>query len=92
MIGRDLAEMYRRLLATIHGSTGENEQELQTNGHHNVLLSPRWMLVVPRTREGMDGLSGNGLVFAGVFFTKDQQLCDKLADIGPINFLTRITS
>lgn len=92
MIGRDLAEMYRRLLAAIHKSTGENEQELQTNGHHNVLLSPRWMLVVPRTREGMDGLSGNGLVFAGVFFTKDQQLCNKLADIGPINFLTRITS
>jgi ATP adenylyltransferase len=84
--------MYKRLLAAAHVADGQNELAAPTNGHHNVLLSPRWMLVVPRTREGTDGLSGNGLVFAGVFFAKDQQLCDKLADIGPINFLTHITS
>lgn len=96
VIGRDLAGMYKRLLAAVHVSGGDHECGHSTsdrdNGHHNVLLSPQWMIVVPRTREGMDGLSGNGLVFAGVFFTKDQQLCDKLAAIGPMNFLIRVTS
>lgn len=89
-VGQRLVELYRELLTQVQLNHGSKSDSL--NEHHNMLLSTRWMLVVPRTREGMEGLSGNGLVFAGIFFVKDQQRFYRLAAIGPGQFLQQLTA
>ncbi len=55
-----------------------------------MLITPQWMMVVPRAKEGVDGISANGLAFSGGFFVKDEALFSKLQEIGPMNYLQQV--
>ncbi|MBN3814431.1 DUF4922 domain-containing protein [Paraburkholderia sp. Ac-20347] len=57
---------------------------------YNLLVTRRWMLVVPRTQECVDGMSINALGFAGSLFVRDAQQCAALAHIGPMTALARV--
>lgn len=59
---------------------------------YNLLLTRDWMLLVPRNRETVEGLSINALGFAGSFFVKNDQDLAVIQSIGPLRVLAHVTS
>ena len=57
---------------------------------YNLLLTRRWMLVVPRTVEYFEGISINALAFAGSLFVKDAGELARLRSAGPLAALRTV--
>ena len=57
---------------------------------YNLLVTRRWMLVVPRSVECVEGISVNALGFAGSFFVRDAAQLQTLARLGPMAALARV--
>ncbi|WP_434662168.1 DUF4922 domain-containing protein [Paraburkholderia sp. A3BS-1L] len=57
---------------------------------YNLLVTRRWMLVVPRETERVAGISVNALGFAGSLFVRDAEQYETLARIGPMTALARV--
>lgn len=55
---------------------------------HNVLLTQRWMLTVPRTKERYESMSVNGLGFAGALLVRDDDELQRLRAAGPLAAVT----
>jgi ATP adenylyltransferase len=81
---------YRRLLdaAGIGAIDGDGFQH--QSAPYNLLVTRRWMLLVPRAAERVDGISLNALGFAGSLFVRDAQQLATLAQIGPMTALSRV--
>ena len=57
---------------------------------YNLLVTRRWMLVVPRVAECIEGISVNSLGFAGSFFVRNAAQLQTLAQLGPMTALERV--
>jgi ATP adenylyltransferase len=57
---------------------------------YNLLLTRRWMLVVPRTREFWQGVSINALGFAGSLLVRNREELDALERTGPLSILKSV--
>ncbi len=53
-----------------------------------LLVTRRWMLLVPRSQEYFQGVSLNSLAYAGSFFVRDEGQLDLLRKAGPLRALT----
>jgi ATP adenylyltransferase len=58
---------------------------------YNLLLTREWMLVVPRSRESVDGISVNSLGFAGALLAKDEAERETILQQGPMNLLAAVS-
>ncbi|MEM5312875.1 DUF4922 domain-containing protein [Paraburkholderia sp. JHI869] len=58
---------------------------------YNLLVTRRWMLVVPRLAECVEGISVNSLGFAGSFFVRNAAQLQTLAQLGPMTALERVS-
>lgn len=54
---------------------------------YNLLVTRRWMLLVPRSREGFEGIMVNALGFAGGFLVRHRGDLAHLAEVGPMRVL-----
>lgn len=85
-----LAVHYEELLAAagVHGVQvgGERRQ----SAPYNLLLTRRWMLLVPRSRERFDSISVNALGFAGSLFVRDDEQLAAIERVGPLALLTAV--
>ncbi|MBU6489041.1 MAG: phosphorylase [Burkholderiales bacterium] len=83
-------DRYRMLLDVV----GVGAMAVDGRAHHrtpyNLLLTPQWMLLVPRSSEAAAGISINSLGFAGSFFVKDAEQLAALRRIGPMTLLLRV--
>ena len=52
-------------------------------GSYNLLVTRRWMLLVPRVRECFQSISFNSLAFAGALLVQDPAQMDQLRAAGP---------
>jgi ATP adenylyltransferase len=59
---------------------------------YNLLVTDRWMMLVPRTRETFESISLNALAFAGALLVRNRQELDMLVDCGPMHALRHVTS
>jgi ATP adenylyltransferase len=66
-----------------------NEPERQ-NLPYNLLVTQRWMLLVPRSREHCGTISVNALGFAGSLFVRDAAEMDALRAVGPMGVLQAV--
>lgn len=57
---------------------------------YNLLVTRRWMLLVPRAKEFFDSISVNGLGFAGSFFIRNEQQLQTIKDAGPVTVLRNV--
>ncbi len=57
---------------------------------YNLLITREWMLVVPRRKESLDGISINSLGFAGAMLAKDQQELSFIREYGPLHILQQV--
>ena len=74
--GSDLHTAYRDLL--------------RWDGPYNVLVTRRWMLLVPRSREHFESISVNALGFAGSLFVRNRRELDLVRKTGPMNILREV--
>jgi ATP adenylyltransferase len=82
-------DVYRRLLQAIGVSwpvAGERFSK-----PYNLLITRRWMLAVPRTRECFESISCNSLAFAGAWLVRDREQLELLKRFGPRAALRRVT-
>jgi ATP adenylyltransferase len=83
-------QTYRTLLQTAGIDAVDVEGIEHQNAPYNLLVTRRWMLVVPRSAERVEGISLNALGFAGSLFVRDAQQRATLAQIGPMTALARV--
>lgn len=60
-------------------------------GAYNLLVTRRWMMMVPRAAEHFLGVSFNALAFAGSLFVRDQAELAALEEAGPMSALRAVT-
>lgn len=83
-------DAYRALLHAADIRTTEVDGVPHQRTPYNLLVTRRWMLVVPRETERVDGVSMNALGFAGSLFVRDAAQRETLARIGPMTALARV--
>lgn len=89
--GRIMLERYRQLLAEIGITEIELDGERRQSAPYNLLITRRWMLLVPRTRERFEGVSLNAACFAGSFLVRNTEQWQLLKDRGPMTALRAVT-
>ena len=78
-------ECYYNLLRVL-GLLGENGQL----GAYNLLATPKWMLIVPRSQESFEAIAVNSLGFAGTLLVRNAQQMQLIKDLHPLNVLTNV--
>eukprot|EP01121_Diplochlamys_sp_Union-15-3_P000845 TRINITY_DN10704_c0_g1_i1.p1 TRINITY_DN10704_c0_g1~~TRINITY_DN10704_c0_g1_i1.p1 ORF type:complete len:274 (-),score=31.15 TRINITY_DN10704_c0_g1_i1:41-862(-) len=59
--------------------------------NYNFLLLSDWIMLVPRTVDEFEGISVNSLGFTGNIYIKDEELLNKLIQLGPMTLLQKVT-
>jgi len=80
----EIHHLYRRACARV-GIRDEAQP-------YNLLMTRRWLLVVPRSREHWRGVSINALGFAGSLLVRNRSELDHLIRIGPLAALSSVVA
>ena len=89
--GASLHACYRRLLHVAGLSVDAAAGSHAPTAPYNLLMTRKWMLLVPRSRECFEDISINALGFAGGFLVKDVQQLATLRRFGPMTALRHVT-
>ncbi|WP_027798167.1 ATP adenylyltransferase family protein [Paraburkholderia dilworthii] len=89
-LARSAFERYVSLLgaAGLH-AVDVNGEPLQS-APYNLLITTRWMMLVPRCAERSEGISINALGFAGSLFVRNETQMDTIRKLGPMSVLQRV--
>ena len=90
-----LEELYAAQLAAIgvldeEAPRAANDEPVRP-APYNLLVTRRWMLMVPRSRERFGTISINALGFAGSLFVRDEEEMQDLRDAGPMRALKAVS-
>ncbi|MBL8661107.1 MAG: hypothetical protein JNM75_15305 [Rhodospirillales bacterium] len=84
----ELLQAYRTLLAAAGLIRGADEPaDGVALPPYNLLVTRTWMLLIPRVRERIEGISVNALGFAGSLFVRDEAEMATLMRVGPMHML-----
>ncbi len=72
------------------GAAANDEPE--RTAPYNLLVTRRWMLAVPRSREKFGSISVNALGFAGSLFVRDAAEMQRLREAGPMRVLQEVAA
>lgn len=89
--GASLHACYRRLLYMAGLSVDAAAGSHVPTAPYNLLMTRKWMLLVPRSQECFEGISINALGFAGALLVKDVQQLAILRRFGPMTALRQVT-
>ncbi|WP_432260242.1 ATP adenylyltransferase family protein [Cupriavidus sp. TMH.W2] len=82
-------ERYRALLDAVGVGTVEIEGGLRQSAPYNLLILSAGLLLVPRSRECVEGISVNALGFAGSLFVRNAAQMRTIENLGPMRLLQR---
>ena len=85
-------DCYRALLEATGLRAIEVDGELHQSAPYNLLVTRRWMLLVPRSSECVEGISVNALGFAGSLFVRDAAQMEVIRRLGPMSVLQRVAA
>lgn len=85
-----LGALYDAMLAAVGVHGVQAGGETRQSAPYNLLLTRRWMLLVPRSRERFDSISVNALGFAGSLFVRDDEQLTAIERVGPLALLTAV--
>jgi sulfate adenylyltransferase (ADP) / ATP adenylyltransferase len=88
-IARSAFDCYRDLLDAVGLRALDVNGEAQQSAPYNLLVANRWMLLVPRSTECVEGISVNALGFAGSLFVRDETQMGTIRRLGPMTVLRR---
>ena len=83
--GEALAETFRELRAAFQ-HTGEDSKRVP----YNVILTDKFMMVVPRSQESWGPVSVNSMGFAGSLFVRSQAELDYIRKEGAMAVLSKV--
>jgi ATP adenylyltransferase len=84
-------ELYTAMLKSV-GMNAPGTSTLTHQSHpYCFVVTRRWMLLVPRSREHFENISLNSLAFAGSFYVGNKEQMERLRDFGPINALRTVS-
>ncbi|MEC5404587.1 phosphorylase [Paraburkholderia sp. MPAMCS5] len=66
--------------------------EAQQSAPYNLLVTTRWMMLVPRCAERTEGIAVNALGFAGTLFVRDDTQRETIGRLGPMTVLQRVAA
>jgi ATP adenylyltransferase len=69
---------------------GAANDEPKRTRPYNLLVTRRWMLAVPRSREKFESISVNALGFAGSLFVRNDAEMARLREVGPTSALQAV--
>ncbi|MEO0373119.1 MAG: DUF4922 domain-containing protein [Cyanobacteria bacterium P01_A01_bin.17] len=84
-VATELMQTYRSLYEAVGLPAEDHPQP------YNLLVTRRWMLLVPRSQESHAHISVNALGFAGSLFVRDNDQLERLKQIGPMALLQQVT-
>jgi len=82
-----LFQLYRTMLDDLGLLPVERDGIWWQTSPYNLLVTRKWMLLVPRTREKIENISINSLGFAGSLFVFDEAALQRVHEIGPMQVL-----
>ncbi len=85
-----LHDLYEEMLGFVGIGELEVEGELRQSMPYNLLVTRRWMLLVPRRLEDHQGISINALGFAGSLFVRNEAEMAQVRALGPMAILQRV--
>jgi ATP adenylyltransferase len=71
---------------------GAANDEPKRTAPYNLLVTRRWLLAVPRSREKFGSISVNALGFAGSLFVRDDAEMRRLREAGPMSVLREVAA
>jgi ATP adenylyltransferase len=77
---------YQQMMEAVGLGDGLRSADSRTAAY-NLLVTRRWMLLVPRSREHFEGISLNALAFAGALLVRDSEQLQLLKRCGPMTAL-----
>ena len=89
--GASLHAWYRKVLHAAGLSVDATSGSHGQTAPYNLLMTRKWMLVVPRSRECFHGISVDALGFVGMFLVKDRQQLATLRRFGPMTALQHVS-
>lgn len=81
---------YHDALAALGIGEIERDGERRQSAPYNLLVTRRWLLLVPRTRECYRGVAVNALGYAGSFFVRSDAERDMMREHGPFSALRAV--
>ncbi|HLX02698.1 MAG TPA: phosphorylase [Trinickia sp.] len=87
---RIAADRYRALFAAAGLQAIDANGNAQLYAPYNLLISPHWMLLVPRSTERVETVAVNALGFAGSLFVRDAAQMQTVERLGPMNVLRQV--
>ena len=90
----DDTERAAEVLHTIYSQLREEleitDDGIQTTAPYNLLITRKWMLMVPRSEESFEGISFNSLAFVGALLVRTDEDREKLKANGLMNTLVGV--
>lgn len=90
----DDTEHAAEVLFTLYNQLREEleitDDGIQTTAPYNLLITRKWMLMVPRSEESFEGISFNALAFVGALLVRSDEDGEKLKGNGLMNTLVGV--
>jgi ATP adenylyltransferase len=86
-----LWQCYMTLLQAVGIKPVKIKGEIHPSMPYNVLFTPQWMWLVPRSQECFDSISINALGYAGSFFVRNTAQLEVLQRAGPMTVLRTVS-
>lgn len=83
-----MLDCYYSLLSAVELEKDDNSKV--QSSPYNLLITQKWMLIVPRVQESFASISINSLGFAGSLFVRDRQQIKLLEEITPMEILAKV--
>lgn len=83
--------LYRRLLGEAGVPVAAAPDGQRQGAPYNLLVAGDWMLLVPRSAECFEGVSVNGLGFAGSLFVRERAQLERIRALGPGRVLAGVS-
>lgn len=90
--GRTCHDIYRSALVDLALANSYDVKEETRLPPYNLLLTPRWLFLVPRRTEHYRGISVNGLGFAGSLFVSTSEKLEQVKSAGPMKILEEVSA
>lgn len=85
-----LLAAYETLLKAVGLHPGELQRGAEQTGAYNLLLTQKWMLLVPRSQESYATIAVNALGFAGALLVKDKAQLEHLKQVEIFTVLQQV--
>lgn len=84
-------DLYTAMLKRVGMNTPGTSTFTRQSQPYCFIVTREWMLLVPRSREHLEGISLNSLAFAGSFYVRDEKQLYLLRAFGPMNALKAVS-